>query len=61
MLQELNVFYLKTILWVPPHHSLNAYRELIYAVCGACAISEMYHFLQSKYVVSVFGNILYKC
>ncbi|XP_003385624.1 PREDICTED: phosphatidylserine synthase 2-like [Amphimedon queenslandica] len=48
LLQELNVFYLKTILWVPPNHSLNLIREVIYAFSGACALHEMYHFLESN-------------
>ena len=49
MIQELNVFYLKTVLWVPPNHSLNFYREVLYAFIGACAMAEMYEYLQSRY------------
>lgn len=46
-LQELNVFYLKTVLWVPPNHVLNFYRELFYAFAGACAVHEGYTYLKS--------------
>ena len=48
MLQELNVFYLKTVLWVPPNHMLNFYRETLYGFVGACAMAEMYEYLQSR-------------
>lgn len=48
MVQELNVFYLKAILWIPPNHNLNLYREMLYAFSGACAIHEMYDFLSTK-------------
>ena len=50
MIQELNTFYLKAMLWVPPNHSLNLYRELIYAFGGACAVKELYDYLSSTYV-----------
>jgi hypothetical protein len=57
LLQELNVFYLKTVLWIPPNHSLNFCREMLYAFTGACAMSEMYHFLNNKDVtVSKIGR-----
>lgn len=49
-LQELNVFYLKAILWVPPNHILNFYRELFYAFAGACAVHEGYTYLKSTWV-----------
>lgn len=48
LIQELNTFYLKTILWVPPNHSFNFYRELLYAMCGACGMKEMYLYLGSS-------------
>lgn len=50
MIQELNTFYLKAMLWVPPNHSLNLYRELLYAFGGACAVKELYDYLSSTYV-----------
>ena len=51
-LQELNSFYLKTILWVPPNHVFNFYREIIYVFCGACAMKEMYDYLGSRSALS---------
>ena len=50
MIQELNTFYLKAMLWVPPNHSLNLHREVLYALCGACAVMELYDYLSSRYV-----------
>lgn len=54
-MQDLNTFYLKAIYWIPPNHSLNLYREVIFAFTGACAMKEMYIFLMSRYndVISV--------
>ena len=48
LLQELNTFYLKAILWIPPGHVFNFYRVLIYAFSGACATMEMYDYLSSR-------------
>ena len=48
IVQDLNTFYLKAIYWIPPNHSLNLYREVIYAFTGACAMKEMYSFLMSS-------------
>ena len=52
MIQELNTFYLKAMLWVPPNHSLNLYRELLYGFGGACAVKELYDYLSSTYVLT---------
>ncbi len=48
LIQEVNLFYIKAILWYPPNHMLNAYRELLYALAGACAFREIYDYLSSK-------------
>ena len=48
MIQELNGFYLKAILWVPPDHDLILFRTIVYSFSGACAIHDMYHFLSTK-------------
>ncbi|XP_019850586.1 PREDICTED: phosphatidylserine synthase 2-like isoform X2 [Amphimedon queenslandica] len=56
LLQELNGFYLKTILWIPPNHSINIMRQCLYAFCGAAAIKEIYHFLQSNKTSSIGSN-----
>ena len=39
-----------TVLWIPTENSLHFYREMLYALCGACSINEYYNFLQSRYV-----------
>ncbi|XP_065911554.1 phosphatidylserine synthase 2-like isoform X2 [Dysidea avara] len=46
-LQELNVFYLKTVLWIPPSHTLNFYRELFYGFSAAVAVHEGYTYLKT--------------
>jgi phosphatidylserine synthase 2 len=60
-LQELNSFYLKTILWVPPNHVFNFYREIIYVFCGACAMKEMYDYLGSSDKNARIGRFLWLC
>lgn len=47
MTQELNTFYLKAMLWVPPNHSLNLWRAVLFALSGACAVKELYDYLSS--------------
>ena len=61
MIQELNTFYLKAMLWVPPNHSLNLYRELLYAFGGACAVKELYDYLSSTYVLTHTHQCLDHC
>lgn len=41
---ELNVFYLKFILWLPTDHNINLYRLLIFIPAGALAIREAYEY-----------------
>lgn len=48
LVQEVNTFYLKTILWIPPDHMLNFYRLVMYAICGTAALKEMYDYLSSS-------------
>ena len=58
-MQELMGFYLKTVLWIAPNHSLNILRQCLYAFTGAYAISEIYHFLQRpKWVLETLTNNL---
>ncbi|XP_064400566.1 phosphatidylserine synthase 2-like isoform X2 [Halichondria panicea] len=48
LMQEVNTFYLKAILWYPPEHMINVIREIIYGFGGACATHEIYEFLSTK-------------
>lgn len=42
---ELNCFYLKFLLWVPPEHSLNVVRVLLIGCMAAPAVREYYDFV----------------
>jgi phosphatidylserine synthase 2 len=48
LLQELNGFYLKTVLWIPVKHELNVLRLIIYIPCGAVAMRELYDYLTNR-------------
>ncbi|KAJ1513543.1 hypothetical protein HMI54_014859 [Coelomomyces lativittatus] len=48
LLCELNAFYLKYILWVPPAHWLNTYRVFLYFLCGIPATREAYQYLSDS-------------
>lgn len=45
---ELNTFYLKAILWVPPNHVINFYRVTLFAFIGAVTIREIYDYLDKQ-------------
>jgi len=45
LLAELNTFYLKFILWVPPAHYLNLVRLFIYLLAGAVSMRETFQYL----------------
>ncbi|ORZ36429.1 phosphatidyl serine synthase-domain-containing protein [Catenaria anguillulae PL171] len=45
LLAELNAFYLKFILWIPPSHPLNSARLLLVFLCGIPAVREAYQYL----------------
>ena len=48
LIVDLNTFYLKAILWVPPNHSLNLYRVTLYAFMSSVSIREIYDYLDNK-------------
>jgi phosphatidylserine synthase 2 len=52
---ELNVFFLKFLLWVPHTHPLVSGRLLLWLLVGAPAVREYYEFVQvrGKQVASV--------
>ncbi|KAG8226791.1 hypothetical protein J437_LFUL002837 [Ladona fulva] len=45
LLAELNTFYLKFVLWVPPDHYLNLIRLILYILCGAVSVREAFQYL----------------
>ncbi|KAK9728231.1 hypothetical protein K7432_001176 [Basidiobolus ranarum] len=45
---ELNAFYLKTLLWLPPEHYLNISRLLLFFLIATPAVREVYQFLMDK-------------
>eukprot|EP00803_Ostreobium_quekettii_P011054 evm.model.scf_76.6 EVM.evm.TU.scf_76.6 scf_76:40330-44683(-) len=45
---EVQAFFLKYILWVPPRNLLNTYRLLIWFMVGLPAVREYYEFLEGK-------------
>ena len=58
LLQELNLFYLKTALWLPPNHHLNLCRQLIYAFIGICAVPEMFAYIKSRYIYALHNLLI---
>jgi phosphatidylserine synthase 2 len=44
-LTELNSFYLKYVLWIPPENRLNAIRLIFMLLWGAVAIRETFQYL----------------
>ncbi|XP_068717392.1 phosphatidylserine synthase 2-like [Montipora capricornis] len=43
LIAELNLFYLKFILWIPPPHFLMQARLLLFLCIGAVALNETFH------------------
>ncbi len=44
---ELNAFFLKFILWVPPPHSLNFWRVVFWWLLGCAGTRELYYRMQN--------------
>ena len=42
---ELNAFYLKYLLWIPPRNPLNTYRLILFFFAGCPAIREVYQYV----------------
>jgi phosphatidylserine synthase 2 len=61
LVQELNTFYLKAILWIPPNHIFNFYRVLVYAFSGSCAMKEMYDYLSTSDKNARIGRFSWLC
>jgi phosphatidylserine synthase 2 len=45
LITELNAFYLKYILWIPPAHPLNTARLVLVFFCSMPAVREAYQYL----------------
>lgn len=48
LLFDLNVFFLKYALWVPPRNPLNTYRLVLWFLCALPAVREYYEYLQGN-------------
>lgn len=48
LLAELNAFFLKFVLYVPPPSMLNVVRLLLLAALSAPAVGEYYEYIQPK-------------
>lgn len=44
MASELNAFYLKHLLWIPPPHWLNVARVVLHGLMGIVAVRELYQY-----------------
>lgn len=49
---ELNCFYLKYLVWIPPEHPLLTYRLILVFFFALPATREAYQYLVDKYVIS---------
>ena len=45
LLAELNTFYLKFVLWIPPPHFLCLGRLVFFVFMGACAMREGFQYM----------------
>ncbi|CAG8697515.1 9066_t:CDS:2 [Cetraspora pellucida] len=45
---ELNSFYLKYLLWIPPDNPINSYRAILLFMCSIPATREAYQYLTDK-------------
>ena len=50
LLVEVNAFFLKYILWVPPLNPLNTYRLVLFFLMGIPAVREYYIFIENNEV-----------
>ncbi|EFA78652.1 phosphatidylserine synthase [Heterostelium album PN500] len=45
---ELNAFFLKTLLWIPPPNPINIYRLLLLCLIGTPGLREYYQYITDK-------------
>ncbi|OAE34562.1 hypothetical protein AXG93_1487s1080 [Marchantia polymorpha subsp. ruderalis] len=55
LIVEVNAFYLKFILWIPPRNPLNSYRLLVWWIIANPAIREYNSFLQNNKPIKKLG------
>ena len=48
LLCELNAFYLKYLMWIPPSHVINILRLCLYFLVGIVAVREAYQLMSDK-------------
>ena len=51
LLAELNTFYLKFVLWIPPPHFLCLGRLVFFVFMGACAMREGFQYMDDPWVL----------
>lgn len=59
---EVNVFFLKYALWVPPPNPLNVARLVLWLLVGAPAVREYYEFIQGhtgSSTVALAGGVVF--
>lgn len=57
---EMNTFYLKSLLWIPPEHILNVLRLILHVLMGCVAIREGYSYFIDK-TCKNFGYQVWLC
>ena len=50
LLIEVNAFFLKYVLWIPPLNPLNTYRLILLFLMGIPAVREYYIFIENDEV-----------
>ena len=53
LLAELNTFYLKCVLWMPPEHYLVLLRLVFFVNVGGVAMREIYDFMEDPWVAEL--------
>lgn len=57
---ELNVFYLKALLWMEPDHPFVIARLAAMFVCALPAVAELYQYIHAPRLVDLFSlSVLY--
>jgi len=57
---ELNAFFLKYLLWIPPPHPINIWRLLIWSAIGLPGLREYYQFVTDP-TNKKFGTMAWLC
>uniref|UniRef100_UPI00358E01CC phosphatidylserine synthase 2 isoform X2 n=1 Tax=Myxine glutinosa TaxID=7769 RepID=UPI00358E01CC len=56
LLAELNTFYLKFVLWMPPEHYLVLLRLVFFVNAGGVALREVYDFMNERHFAKKLGQ-----